>query len=230
MLFFFRRTGEQHQSPEDEKQINKTFLSKYDESDKEDEEQSSTTEPTVRENIKYEQRTEKDTDEDASFSENEQILSKSSMSDEQQQQQQTTEESRLSSIIGTNEIQDDHEIISKTTESSINVSKSQLPSTELQEKQPETKSKDIPEESIQSITVPETEIVSSTMDENSALNNETDPDLQSFLNTLTTHLLPDLRTSFNEETTEDEHPFISETKSTPKEDPSNQIETVVETK
>jgi hypothetical protein len=143
MLFFFRRTGEQHQSPEDEKQINKTFLSKYDESDKEDEEQSSTTEPTVRENIKYEQRTEKDTDEDASFSENEQILSKSFTSDEQQQSLnaiRTNEQSRPSSIISTNEIQDDHEIISKTIESSINdrnKSESQVQSIETQVKQPD---------------------------------------------------------------------------------------------
>ncbi len=193
-VFFFGRTGEQHESPEDEKQISRA----YDESEKEDEEQSSTTEPTVRENIKYEQKTGKDTDEDASFSENEQILSKSSMSDEQQQQQ-ITKESRPLSIIGTNEIQDDHEIISKTTESSINISESQLPSN---------KSQDIPEVSI---TVPQTEVLSSTMD-------ETNQDLRTFLNTLTTHLLPDLRTSFDEETTEDERSSLLETKSTSQEE------------
>jgi hypothetical protein len=185
-VFFFHRTGDQRESPENEKQIIGVSTLKYDESEKEDDEQSSTTDPTVRESFKYQQRVEKDTDEDASFSENEQILSKPSMSDEQQQQ--TKEESRPSSIIGTNEIQDDHEIISKTAESSINVSESQLPSNVSQDISPV------------SITVPQTEILTSTIDQN----NETNQDLRTFLNTLTTHLLPDLRTQFEEETTDDQ--------------------------
>ena len=41
------------------------------------------------------------------------------------------------------------------------------------------------------------------MEEHSELTSETDPDFRSFLNTLTTHLLPDLSTSFDEETEED---------------------------
>lgn len=41
------------------------------------------------------------------------------------------------------------------------------------------------------------------MEEQSALTSDTDPDLRSFLNTLTTHLLPDLSTSFDEETEEE---------------------------
>ncbi len=143
MLFFFY-TGEEHDSSDIEKQINTIITSKYDESEKEDEEQSSTTGPTVLEYIKREQITGKDTDEDASFSENEQILSKSFTSDDQQQSEnviQTKEESHPSSIVSTNTIEDDHETISKTTESlinEINQSESQIQSSEIQDKQPET--------------------------------------------------------------------------------------------
>lgn len=81
-----------------------------------------------------EQTTGKDTDEDASFSENEQILSKSYTSDDQQQQQPLTaiEQIHPSSIISTNEIQDDQKIISKTTELSSDESKSQVQPTETQ--------------------------------------------------------------------------------------------------
>ena len=182
-MFFFHRTGDQRESAVTEKQISGLSTSKYDESEKEEDEQSSTTEPTIRENAKYQQKIEKDTDEDASFSENEQILSKPPMSDEQQQQQQQQqikEESRPSSIIETNEIQDDHEIISKTPESSINVSESQLPSNISQDISPV------------SITIPQTEVSSSTIDQN----NETNQDLRTFLNELTTQLLPELRTQF----------------------------------
>jgi len=143
VLFFFY-TGEEHDSSDIEKQINTIITSKYDESEKEDEEQSSTTGPTVLEYIKHEQITGKDTDEDASFSENEQILTKSFTSDDQQQSEnviQTKEESHPSSIVSTNAIEDDHETISKTTESLINEtnqSESQIESSEIQDKQPET--------------------------------------------------------------------------------------------
>jgi len=143
LIIIFFCTGEQRYSPDIEKQIDSTITTKYDESEKEDEDQSSATGQTVFEKIKYEQTTGKDTDEDASFSENEQILSKSFTSDEQQQSLnaiRTNEQSRPSSIISTNEIQDDHEIISKTIESSINdrnKSESQVQSIETQVKQPD---------------------------------------------------------------------------------------------
>ncbi len=112
--------GEQNDFPIIESQLNETITSKYDELEKEDEEQSSATEPTAIEIVKNEQSIGKDTDEDASFSESEPISSKSFMSDEQQQplsRSQIIEESRPSSLISTNEMHDNHEIISKTTES-----------------------------------------------------------------------------------------------------------------
>ena len=96
---------------------------KDDELGMKDEEQSSTTEPTVQEITPCEQKTDKDTDEDASFSENEQISTRSWKSDEQQTSLntlETTEESHPSFPISANEKQDDHEIMSCTTESSIN--------------------------------------------------------------------------------------------------------------
>lgn len=68
----------------EDEQINRSLQGKSEQWEREDEDQSSTTEPTVREYQTYEQSTGRDTDEDASFSENEQILSKSFTSDEQQ--------------------------------------------------------------------------------------------------------------------------------------------------
>ncbi len=66
-----------------------------------------------------------------------------------------------------------------------------------------TSSNEIPETSIQATTLHEDEVTSSSIDEKSVSTSETDQDLRTFLNSLTTHLLPDLSTSFDEET-EDE--------------------------
>jgi hypothetical protein len=143
IINFLFSQGTQDHSSDIEKQINIPLVSKYDESEKEDDEQSSTTGPTVKEYLKYEQSTGKDTDEDASFSEGEQTKS-----DEQQQQSvnaiQQIEESRPSSLISISETYDDHESTSDKTKSLINElnkSEVQLQSTDLQVKQQEPKSR-----------------------------------------------------------------------------------------
>jgi uncharacterized protein (DUF1919 family) len=56
-------------------------------------------------------------------------------------------------------------------------------------------------------------VLSSSIDEKNRSTSETNQDLRAFLNSLTTHLLPDLSTAFDEET-EDEQSFIPETRST----------------
>ncbi|CAF3882125.1 unnamed protein product, partial [Rotaria sp. Silwood2] len=113
----------QDYSTDMEKQINKKITSKHDELEKDDEEQSSVTEPTIREIIKDDDAEGKDTDEDASFSESEQISSQYFMSDEQKQSSnliKTTEQSDPSLLLPIHVKQDDREIISTTTDSSIN--------------------------------------------------------------------------------------------------------------
>jgi hypothetical protein len=56
----------------------------------------------------------------------------------------------------------------------------------------------------------------SSFDEKSLSSSEADHDLRSFLNSLTTHLMPELPTSFDEDrlSTEDEQSSMSEPKST----------------
>jgi hypothetical protein len=54
-------------------------------------------------------------------------------------------------------------------------------------------------------------VIPSTIEEKSVSTSGTDQDLRSFLNSLTTHLLPDLSTSFDEET-DDEKSSVSEPK------------------
>jgi len=56
-------------------------------------------------------------------------------------------------------------------------------------------------------------VLSSSIDEKNRSTSETNQDLRAFLNSLTTHLLPDLSKAFDEET-EDEQSFIPETSST----------------
>ncbi|CAF3497813.1 unnamed protein product [Rotaria sordida] len=140
---------EPYHSANIEKQINKITASKYDELEKEDEEHSSTTEPTIREIMKDDETAGKDTDEDASFSDSEQIPSQSFMSDEQNQSlnliKTTEEESHPSYLLSTNEKQDDHETISTTTTTTtdssinrINELETQLPTSDSIEKSSET--------------------------------------------------------------------------------------------
>ncbi|CAF1404678.1 unnamed protein product, partial [Rotaria sordida] len=140
---------EPYHSANIEKQINKITASKYDELEKEDEEHSSTTEPTIREIMKDDETAGKDTDEDASFSDSEQIPSQSFMSDEQNQSlnliKTTEEESHPSYLLSTNEKQDDHETISTTTTTAtdssinrINELETQLPTSDSIEKLSET--------------------------------------------------------------------------------------------
>ncbi len=127
--------GEENSSPD----IEQNIMSKYDESEKEDEE-SSTTGPTVQELTKNEQTTGKDTDEDASFSESEQTPLRSSKSDKQQQSTdaiQTTDESLSLSLNSTNEIQDSDKNLSRSTESlnnEINELELELQSIDSEEK------------------------------------------------------------------------------------------------
>lgn len=85
--------------------------------------------------------------------------------------------------------------------------------------------KEIQEISISSTTVHEDEVVSSSLDEKSISTSETDQDLRSFLNSLAAHLLPELPTSFDDET-EDEQSFKSETKSV--EEPISQGDQIVD--
>jgi len=135
LLINFCFQGEQNSSPDMEQNI----ISKYDESEKEDEE-SSTTGPTVQELTKNEQTTGKDTDEDASFSESEQTPLRSSKSDKQQQSTdaiQTTDESLSLSLNSTNEIQDSDKNLSRSTESlnnEINELELELQSIDSEEK------------------------------------------------------------------------------------------------
>jgi len=75
-----------------------------------------------------------------------------------------------------------------------------------------TSPKEIQETSISSNNVHEDEVVPSSLDEKNTSTSETDQDLRSFLNSLATHLLPELPTSFDDET-EDEQSVKSETKS-----------------
>lgn len=113
-MFFCFSQGALDYSRDIEKQIHKTITPIRDELEREDEEPSSTTEPTIKENAEISGR---DTDEDASFSENEQIPSQSFVSDEHKQ---TTEESHLSSSIPTtDEKKVDHEIFPTTTTTTI---------------------------------------------------------------------------------------------------------------
>ncbi|CAF4554913.1 unnamed protein product [Rotaria sp. Silwood1] len=151
---------EQDYSTDMKKQINKETTSKYDELEKDEEEQSSATEPTIRELVKHDEDIAgRDTDEDASFSESEQISSQLFTSDEQKQSSnliKATEESHPSSLLSTNEKQDDHEIITTTAESSINKSnelESQLQTTDSVVKSLET---NIDQENIKPIQTIET--------------------------------------------------------------------------
>ncbi|CAF4522387.1 unnamed protein product [Rotaria sp. Silwood1] len=151
---------EQDYSTDMEKQINKETTSKYDELEKDEEEQSSATEPTIRELVKHDEDIAgRDTDEDASFSESEQISSQLFTSDEQKQSSnliKATEESHPSSLLSTNEKQDNHEIITTTAESSINKSnelESQLQTTDSVVKSLET---NIDQENIKPIQTIET--------------------------------------------------------------------------
>ncbi|CAF2081466.1 unnamed protein product, partial [Rotaria magnacalcarata] len=228
-----------------EKQINKTIMPTDDELEKDDEEPSSTTEQTIRE------ISGRDTDEDASFSENEQIPSESFKSDEKQK---TIEDSHPSLLLSsaTNEKQDDHEIQPTITQSSINELESKSKSTHSIVEPPETiihreniqriQTTDIasPGISIETtrtflenidtqpieISVSKDEKISSSSSKGKTSDSidESNQDLRSFMNTLTTHLMPGLPTSFDDET-EDEHSFVSETKSS--EEPVTQDEQVL---
>ena len=122
-----------------EEQINEIVMSKYDDSEKEDEE-SSTTGPTVQEFSKHEQTTGKDTDEDASFSDGEPSSLRSSKSDKQRRSLRTTDDTLSISLTSTNEIQDSDKNLSRSTESlnNINEFESELSSIDSEEKQSRT--------------------------------------------------------------------------------------------
>jgi hypothetical protein len=112
---------EQADRSDREKQINISLSSTYNESD---DEQLSPNDITVKESFKYDEAASKDTDDDASFSENEHVSSKMLPSDDQKK---TSDDSRStdrfpsSSFISTSEIIDDYANIPKTTESCINL-------------------------------------------------------------------------------------------------------------
>ena len=131
--------GQQIYSTGNEKQINDTISTKYDESEKEDEDQSSTTGPTVQENEKDGQRTGKDTDEDASFSEGEQISLNSAKSDTHQQAQHTIgDQFHASPLTSSAIIKDENKTIDETKQyliDELNDIESQLKSLESEEEQ-----------------------------------------------------------------------------------------------
>ncbi|UJR26385.1 hypothetical protein I4U23_007717 [Adineta vaga] len=233
-------------SIDNEKQINNTISTKHDESEKEDDEQSSTTGPTVQELDKDEHITGKDTDEDASFSESEQISSQSIKSDTPQQSdhviQPTTtttatiiDELRPSPLPSIELLEDEKKTIAETTDlliSELDDIEAQLKSIESEEQQLETmldqnETEDISTSedqttsagTVPSIT-PEKAILSVTIDDE----HDTEEDLRPFLNSLTAHLMPELPRSFEDET-EDELSFMSETKSS--EEPISQEDQVL---
>ncbi|CAF3594032.1 unnamed protein product, partial [Adineta steineri] len=230
----------QSSSLDNEKQINETISSsKFDESEKDDEEHSSTTGPTVQEFEKDEQTTGKDTDEDASFSESEQISLNSSKSDRQKQSyytRQISDESLPLSSTPTNIEQIQRKSISKAQELLINELdelESELKSLDPQRTQSSTLSdheeleveENLPDtehrhttDDLQS-SIPEYHDRSEPTDEEGLSTSETDEDLRSFLNSLTAHLMPGLPMTSYEDETEDELSFMSETKSS--EEPSS---------
>lgn len=131
--------GQQIYSTDNEKQINDTISTKHDESEKEDEDQSSTTGPTVQENEKDGQKTGKDTDEDASFSEGEQFSLNSAKSDTHQQAQHTiTDQFHAPPLTSSAIIEDDNKTIAETKQyllDELNDIESQLKSLESEEEQ-----------------------------------------------------------------------------------------------
>ncbi|CAF1166515.1 unnamed protein product, partial [Adineta ricciae] len=213
-----------------EKQINDIISTKYDESEKEDEDLSSTTGPTVQENEKDGQRTGKDTDEDASFSEGEQFSLNSAKSDTHQQAQHTiTDQFHASPLTSSAIIKDENKTIDETKQyliDELNDIESQLKSLESEEEQlrnvldrkdtEELFPSDDQSESVETFSsnVPEKTVLSVTIDDDDSNESiqESEEDLRPFLNSLTAHLMPELPRVFEDET-EDELSFTSESKS-----------------
>ncbi|CAF1215180.1 unnamed protein product, partial [Adineta ricciae] len=213
-----------------EKQINDTISTKYDESEKEDEDQSSTTGPTVQENEKDGQRTGKDTDEDASFSEGEQFSLNSAKSDTHQQARHAiTDQFHASPLTSSAIIKDENKTIDETKQyliDELNDIESQLKSLESEEEQlrnildrkdtEELFPSDDQSESVETFSsnVPEKTVLSVTIDDDDSNESiqESEEDLRPFLNSLTAHLMPELPRIFEDET-EDELSFTSESKS-----------------